>query len=156
MSVDNWFACMKCGHALDCTTNYCHSCGTQYPIQLINLRKDVRSVCDSYYFRVTMPDTSDWDVPVCVIAWLRAINCARRQDISIKKAYEDTVKLFEDDIHTIAEWACSSMSWHDVRLFARKVEYAQGMDWQDGLKNGQHRVVSKTLSNDGPDDSVTV
>ena len=156
MSVDNWFACMKCGHALDCTTYYCHSCGTQFPIQLINLRKKIRSPCDSYYFRVTMPDTTDWDIPVCVLAWHKALDCVLRDDVDFVKAYEDALKLFEDDIDTIAEWACSSTVWDDVRLFARKVEYAQGMDWQDGLKNGPHRVVSKTLSNDGPDESVTV
>ena len=94
--------------------------------------------------RVTMPDGSKFDIPVMVIARDRANHYVAEFDGSVVKSLEeDTLPLFESDNYEIEDWAANNMDWDQVRVYARKVEDPEGVDYQEGWVNGEKEIVDK-------------
>lgn len=84
------------------------------------------------YFFITMPDGSEWAVPVSVIAAHRSVT-VREVDP------DDTAELFEDD-EQIADWAQNNMNWDEVKAHAKQVKESQPPDYADGWVNGAWEV----------------
>lgn len=86
--------------------------------------------------RVTMPDGSQWDVPVQIIA--------DHRDEHYKDDAEDTIRFIRErslDAFDIKDWAANNMNWSDVKDHAVKVKDAPECDYEDGWCNGSHRIV---------------
>ena len=94
-----------------------------------------------------MPDNSQWDIPVDIIAKNRAEYYAKQDDVPFKESLEeDTLPLFEADEYEIVDWAGNNMDWKDVKDFAFEVLVYKGLkevDFQDGWVNGAHEIIEK-------------
>ena len=86
------------------------------------------------YFFITMPDGSEWAVPVSVIAAHRSATVTVREVDP-----DDTAELFEDD-EQIADWAQNFMNWDEVKAHAKQVKESQPPDYADGWVNGAWEV----------------
>ena len=86
------------------------------------------------YFFITMPDGSEWAVPVSVIAAHRSATVTVREVDP-----DDTAELFEDD-EQIADWAQNDMNWDEVKAHAKQVKEPQPPDYADGWVNGAWEV----------------
>lgn len=80
---------------------------------------------DTRKLHVTMPDGSEWAVPVGIIV------------ADMAKHEEDTADLSEYDI---TDWATNNMNWDDVRAHAKQVEPPKPVDYQDGWVDGDKRI----------------
>lgn len=90
---------------------------------------------------VTMPDGSEWAVPVEVIARHRAAHYASEYEGDVERSLrEDTWFLFEDDEFNVEDWAANNMDWSDVEEHARKVADHEAPDFQEGWVNGESEV----------------
>lgn len=99
----------------------------------------------------TMPDGSEWAVPVEVIARNRAREYADEFGGDIERSLsEDTVPMFSDDDYEITDWAQNNMNWSDVERFAVCVKEA-AKDFQEGWVNGDKEVVD---DRGGPTDAA--
>ncbi|HIJ85496.1 MAG: hypothetical protein HW380_3466 [Magnetococcales bacterium] len=88
---------------------------------------------------VTMPDRSQWSVPVDCIARHRASHFAHRLfDGDVERSLkEDTLPLFQKNPLAIEQWGEEMMDWDDVKEHAKQIvpancNYYEG--WQKGLK----------------------
>lgn len=97
------------------------------------------SIIDKKYI-VEMPDGSRWAVPVHVIAANHAAEYADEYDGNTAVSLEQGTKPLFADPDEIADWAKNSMDWADVKDFARPVEEADDIDFQDGWVNGEWSV----------------
>jgi len=96
------------------------------------------------YLRVTMPDGSQWDVPVATIARNRAAAYADEFDGNLARSLmEDTMPLFESDPSEIRDWAEGNMNWSDVSADAIRVIDGAEPDWQKGWVCGPKEIVRK-------------
>lgn len=86
------------------------------------------------YFFITMPDGSEWAVPVSVIAAHRTLTMGPGE---IGEASTD--ELFEDD-EQIADWAQNNMGWDEVKAHAKRVQEPSPPDYADGWVNGAWEV----------------
>ena len=86
------------------------------------------------YFFITMPDGSEWAVPVGVITAHRTLTMGTGE---IGEA--STAELFEDD-EQIADWAQNNMNWDEVKAHAKQVKEPQPPDYADGWVNGAWEV----------------
>ena len=100
------------------------------------------------YLRVTMPDSSKWDVPVMEIARNRALYYAEHDGMSLEESLnEDTLPLFRADPYKIKDWAANNMNWEDVQEIAVRVPGAEEPDdYQEGWVNGDKEIVTKEAS----------
>jgi len=93
--------------------------------------------------RITMPDGSQWDVPIKLIARHRASYYAKvfGEDLE-RNLKEDTWPLFEmeDGDYSIHDWAASNMDWDDVKKYAVQVSVGE-CDYQEGWLNGDYEVI---------------
>ena len=88
----------------------------------------------------TMPDGSEWAVPVQFIALNRARHYIDEFDGSLDRSLaEDTIPLFEADDFEIADWAQNNMNWSDVCDCAKCIKPAS-VDFEDGWVNGDHFI----------------
>lgn len=97
------------------------------------------------YLRVTMPDSSQWDVPIKLIALDRATYYLDKHPDefeTVDEALEDTIKLFESDDFEIEDWAVNNMEWNDVEDQAVRVEDPEAPDYYDGWINGTKEIIS--------------
>lgn len=90
-------------------------------------------------FRVQMPDSSYWRVPVqCIVD---------SRDEHYKEDQEDTVKSIRDGSlsdYEIYDWAGNNMNWSDVADYAEKVDApVKKIDWEEGWSNGDKEIVGK-------------
>jgi len=101
------------------------------------------SVLDKHMV-VTMPDKSEWAVPVRVIAENRAAAYADEFDGDTARSLkEDTAPLFEAEDYEIRDWAANNMNWEDVKPYANELpRKPNAVDYQEGWVNGPKRVVS--------------
>jgi hypothetical protein len=91
--------------------------------------------------RVTMPDGSQWDVPVEIIANNRAKAYAEEFHGDVQSSLdEDTLPLFESDPYEVEDWAANQMNWTDVSAHAQCHKPSE-VDWQEGWVNGEKEVV---------------
>lgn len=91
--------------------------------------------------RVTMPDGSQYDIPVLIIATNRAWQYKHEFDGSLQRSLdEDTIPLFSDDDYEIEDWAANNMNWSDVAADARRVG-SLDVDLQEGWMNGDKEIV---------------
>jgi hypothetical protein len=89
---------------------------------------------------VTMPDGSEWGVPIEVIARDRAAHYAHEYDGDVERSLqEDTYPLFLSDHYEIHDWAANNMNWEDVEPHSKRLTFAD-TDYQEGWCNGRHRV----------------
>ncbi len=95
----------------------------------------------SKQLHVTMPDGSVWAVPVKIIAENRAKYYAKHDGISFEESLKDTEECFEEDNYQIEDWAANNMDWKDVRDFAKQIDRAERVDFQEGWVNGHKAVV---------------
>lgn len=89
-------------------------------------------------FRVTMPDGSQWDVPVQLIADSRDKHFADER--------EDTVALCRTshDSYEIVDWAGNNMNWKDVRRYAVAIPPRKdATDFQTGWTNGEKEFIGE-------------
>ena len=96
---------------------------------------------------VTMPDGSEWAVPLEVIAKDRAEHYADEFNGDVQRSLdEDTMPLFESSPYDVADWASGNMNWEDVESVAIEHTPAPPMDFQEGWVKGEKRVaeVEKT------------
>lgn len=95
--------------------------------------------------RITMPDDSEWDVPLDLIARNRAEYYASVDEEyggSVERSLaEDTMPLFEADPSEAADWASNNMNWEDVEHRAVCTRKAPPPDFQEGWVNGDKEVV---------------
>lgn len=90
---------------------------------------------------ITMPDESQWAVPVEFIARHRADYYATKEyegDLA-ESLRDDTLPLFECDDSAIQDWAANNMNWSDVQCVAVQVEKPK-VDYDDGWCNGEWSV----------------
>jgi len=98
------------------------------------------SILDKRYI-VTMPDGSQWSVPVRVIAEDRAAYYSDEFDGDAARSLkEDTAPLFEGDSFECADWARNNMNWDDVEEQAIKINAPGEPDYQEGWINGEWKV----------------
>lgn len=97
-------------------------------------------------YRVTMPDGSDWEVPVRVIAECRAEYYGPLDKMTPEEALADTAELFEDDHYEVHDWASGNMNWDEVKHHAVKVadKAPDEINFQDGWVNGSYKVVPES------------
>lgn len=89
---------------------------------------------------VEMPDGSEWQVPVDVIARNRAEHYANEFDGDVERSLaEDTMPLFASDDYEVKDWAENNMNWADVVSDATQREPGN-VDYQDGWANGEKRI----------------
>lgn len=89
---------------------------------------------------VTMPDGSEYAVPVELIARDRAERYKDEFNDDVAESLrEDTLPLFESDSYEIHDWAANSMNWSEVKDHAVCVKKAD-IDFQDGWVNGEWKV----------------
>lgn len=94
------------------------------------------------YLVVTMPDNSEWAVPVELIARNRAKCIA--QDGDIESAYAQTVQDFEDDESEIGDWASGNMDWRHVRESAIRISSdPMRCVFQHGWMTGAKRFIDE-------------
>ena len=71
--------------------------------------------------RITMPDSSKWDVPVIIIANDRANYYKYEFNNDLNESLEkDTLPLFRESDYEIVDWAANNMDWDDVKEFAKR------------------------------------
>ena len=86
---------------------------------------------------VTMPDGSEWAVPVAVIARHRAAYYAKEFDGDVERSLaEDTMPLFESDGYEVHDWAANNMRWEMVKEHAHQVKSSAAVDYEEGWCNG--------------------
>lgn len=91
---------------------------------------------------VTMPDGSQWSVPVRLIAYNRAEHYADDYDGNVETSLmEDTIPLFEANPSEIEDWARGNMIWSDVKSQALQVlPPSNEVDWDEGWGNGEVEI----------------
>lgn len=90
---------------------------------------------------VTMPNGSEWAIPLEVIARNRAEHYADEFDGDVRRSLdEDTMPLFESSPYDVADWASGNMDWEDVAAVAFEHSPAPPVDFQEGWVNGEKRV----------------
>jgi len=93
--------------------------------------------------RVTMPDGSQYDVPVDAIAKNRAEHYKDEFGGNLKRSLdEDTMPLFESDDYEIEDWAQNNMNWSEVKDIAVKVCDGD-VDFDEGWVNGEKEIVER-------------
>lgn len=92
-----------------------------------------------YYYRVTMEDGSQYDVPYSIIL--------ESHDGYYKNKRPDDFE--PQDINdpecrdNLTDWACNNMNWSEVEHVAVKVKDAEISNLQEGWCNGEHEWVQK-------------
>ncbi len=100
---------------------------------------------ENKFLRITMPDDSQWDVSVMIIAKNRAKWYEKDFGSFEESLYKDTLPLFEDD-YEIEDWAENNMNWEDVKDFAKKVILPTlEVDYQDGWINGKKEIIIENI-----------
>ena len=106
-----------------------------------NLTRRLLGIWDKKY-RVTMPDSSQWDIPVWVIAMHRALYYKDAYNNSVEKSLEeDTLPLFLMDDYEIEDWAANQMNWADAEHYARQANPRDFTDFQEGWTNGEKEIL---------------
>lgn len=106
------------------------------------------------FIRVTMPDSSKWDVDAEVIAHDRARHFANQDvkdpstDGSLaqwNRVYDDEFAYTMSDDGELLDWAANNMNWSDVQRHAVKVQEPPQAppDYQEGWVNGDREIVRK-------------
>jgi len=91
--------------------------------------------------RVTMPDGSQWDVPVEIIARNRAEHYVDRFNGDIDLAMKDTREFFDSHNYEVSDWGANNMDWKDVKPYAKMVTSPDEVDYEEGWVNGDCDVV---------------
>lgn len=96
---------------------------------------------------VTMPDGSQWAVPVRVIADHHAKHYAHQYADDAHAALNfKTGPLFDSDRQAIVDWAEGSMNWEDVKAHAVQLHSANFIDYQVGWVNGDKHFLARIQS----------
>jgi len=97
------------------------------------------------YLRVTMPDGSQWDVPVDVIARNRAEHYKGEFDNDVERSLkEDTLPFFARNLFEIEDWAANNMNWDDVSEHATEAGKSKNRcDYEEGWANGEKEIIEK-------------
>lgn len=90
---------------------------------------------------VTMPDGSEWAVPVRVVAESHAKYYAKNYEGDTDAAMKlHTAPLFDSDADAITDWAENNMNWADVKDWAKQVKEPDCVDFDDGWVNGEKSI----------------
>lgn len=91
---------------------------------------------------VTMPDGSEWAIPVAVIALHRATYFAKSGDfVDLTSSLElDTLPLFRTHAHAVIAWAGGKMRWSDVQASAYLLNPPPRPDYEKGWIHGTKRL----------------
>lgn len=96
---------------------------------------------DDKAYIITMPDGSEWAIPLAIIARSRAAYYAPEFGDDIERSLaEDTIPLFEADSYEVRDWACNEMNWSEVAEHAVKVKDAEPVDFDEGWIDGDWKV----------------
>ena len=82
---------------------------------------------------VTMPDGSQWGVPVEVIATHRAAHYSA-------DGLPETMQFFAQYPDEIHDWAANNMTWKDVEANATRITKPAPVDYEEGWCNGDWEV----------------
>lgn len=92
------------------------------------------------FIRVTMSDSSKWDVAATVVADNRAEYYADKEGGGLDQYNEEFKYAMENDDELI-DWATGNMDWDDVRKLAKRVTTAAELDFNAEWINGDKEVV---------------
>jgi hypothetical protein len=97
--------------------------------------------------RITMPDSSIWDVPAYIIAAHRATIFAQSDSNGDESLFRTIFKaefdsVYNDDIELI-NWAQNCMCWSDIEYAAERIDYKGDLDYDYGWRNGVIQVINK-------------
>jgi hypothetical protein len=100
------------------------------------------------YLRVTMPDSSRWDVPASLIAESRARYYAKHDSMEesgpeYDKVYREEYEYTINSDSELKDWAANNMNWSDVSANAARTKGPDMPDYQEGWVNGKKEVVTK-------------
>jgi hypothetical protein len=92
------------------------------------------------YLRITMPDSSKWDVPEKVIADNRAKYYSEKEG-----NYEEEFNYTMGSEHELTDWAAGNINWDEVEKFASRVPQKGNtdVDYQEGWVNGEKEIVER-------------
>lgn len=96
------------------------------------------------YLRVTMPDSSVWDVPAEIVAKDRASYYKEKDPTSYgtpERTYTAEFDITMDDEYELIDWARNNMDWDDVKEFAVEDTEPDEPDFQEGWLNGEHEII---------------
>lgn len=91
---------------------------------------------------VTMPDGSQWAVPVRVIVEnLAAYYYKERDFVTMEQALVASANYLEDPLE-LKDWARNNMNWDDVKQEAYQVQApSTEVDWDEGWANGEVEII---------------
>ena len=98
------------------------------------------------YLRITMPDDSQWDVPMIIIAEDRARYYAQKDAYAGQGVY---IELYHDELagqddDDLLDWAANNMNWSEVADRAVRVDTPlPPVDYQEGWMNGDKEIVER-------------
>jgi hypothetical protein len=80
---------------------------------------------------VTMPDSSQWEVPCNVIAEDRADYYSDVRELNYDSVYDQTIENNE----LLISWAENEVNWHNVRQYAKMIK-EPNIDYEEGWESG--------------------
>lgn len=93
-------------------------------------------------YRITMPDGTDWDIPIKIIAKHHARFFSKQYDGDETQSLADcTLPMFTQHSYEIASWARNQMTWEDVKEHAVQV-IKPAESYSIGWIKGKHKIVS--------------
>lgn len=100
------------------------------------------------YLVVQMPDGSEWEVPVQLIAEDRAVRRAQRDlerdGTPYQETYDEELDYGLSDTDELHDWAKNNMRWSDVQETAVRIKEAPPVDYDEGWCNGDNYFYDKT------------
>lgn len=121
--------------------------GKAFPVMVLVrdlMTEDDMTNLDDVYYRVEMPDGSEWEVPIMVLIKDRAKAYANFDfDGDLDAAIRGTIEEIDADDYIIIDWARNNMNWDDVKEHAVKVESEEEVDYQEGWVNGGSYIITK-------------
>lgn len=100
--------------------------------------------------RVTMPDGSEWDVPVELIAQNRAVYVAHPciengEGSSYDEIYDKEFQRIINNNSELIDWGVNNMEWdEDIKDYATPHTSPTNTDYQVGWVNGNKQIIEIT------------
>ena len=88
---------------------------------------------------VTMPDSSQWQIPCKVIAEDRAVYYAEDTDKN-KRPYDEVYEETMSNMDLLLDWGENNIKWSFLKQYAKMIK-TPNVDYEDGWCNGDKRIV---------------
>lgn len=87
---------------------------------------------------VTMPDSSQWQVPCDVIAEDRAVYYSEDTDKN-KRSYDEVYEETMSNMELLIDWGENNMNWSYLKQYSEMIKHPN-VDYEDGWCNGYKRI----------------